>query len=645
MFRRSLIVWKLSAVFIAIILVVFVILAYVNNRVDGHYALASARDQCRFNSATIWQSIKKPLMARDNESIKEIIGSLVKDNPAYREMRLVSHEGRIAGSAYDAGEERLPRESRSCQVCHRYDDPFDGAAVSHHDEIVELPDGTRAVSVITPILNEATCSTAACHAHADAPPVLGFLQADYSLHQVDVLTSTRNSQTVVAALIAILLGTLGTWFMVGRLLDRPLRSLITGMKRIAGGDLDFRMDVRRKDEFATAAESFNDMTSKFELLLCKLRETKDYLEGILESSADIIVTVNRAGFIQTFNTGAEKVLGYAREEVIDQPVAKLFADPLERDVVIARLKGSDHVANYETRFLAKSGEIRDIIFSLSRLRGPYEFHLGTFAIGKDVTNEKRLQRKLIQSERFTAIGQSFVGLQHALKNMLSLLKGGSYMVKTGIKKADQEMLADGWEIVEEGISSITELSKDMLRYVKRWEPEFEWVSVGKIIEKIDSAIAQAASAKGVGFSTSVPPELPDVYCDSNLIYSAIMDIVSNAMDACLSKEYPEGASPRIDLAATYDEGSGKLAIEIRDNGPGMPEEVKDNIFTPFFSTKKNKGTGLGLALTARVVSLHNGTIEVTSEPDRGAAFHMLLPVGGPDKCKENRDGEKGDGHR
>jgi len=645
MFRRSLIVWKLSAVFITIILAVFVMLAYLNNLVDEHYALASARDLCRLNSATIRQSIKRPLMTRDNEGVKEIIGSLVKDNADYREVRLVSHEGRIAASAYGAGEERLTQESQSCQVCHRYDDPLDGAAVSHHDEIMELPEGTRAVSVITPILNEAACSTADCHAHADGFPVLGFLQADYSLHRVDVLTSTRNSQTVVAALIAILLGTLGTWFMVSRLLDRPMRSLITGMKRIAGGDLDFRMNVRRKDEFATAAESFNDMTSKLELSLCKLRETKDTLEGILESSADIIVTVNPSGFIQTFNAGAEKVLGYAREEVIDQPVEKLFADPQERDVVIARLKGSDHVANHETRFLTKRGESRDIIFSLSRLRGPYGFPIGTFAIGKDVTHEKQLQRQLIQSERFTAIGQSFVGLQHAMKNMLSLLKGGSYMVKTGIKKADQEMLADGWEIVEEGISSITELSKDMLRYVKRWEPEFAWVSVGKIIEKIDSVTTQTASDKGAAFCTSVPPDLPEVYCDSSLIHSAIMDIVSNAMDACLSKEYEEGQAPRIDLTATYDEASEKLAIEIRDNGPGISEEVKDNIFTPFFSTKRNKGTGLGLALTARVVSLHNGTIEVTSEPDRGAVFQILLPTGGPDKCKENRDGEEGDGHR
>jgi signal transduction histidine kinase len=109
-----------------------------------------------------------------------------------------------------------------------------------------------------------------------------------------------------------------------------------------------------------------------------------------------------------------------------------------------------------------------------------------------------------------------------------------------------------------------------------------------------------------------------------------MDIVSNAIEACLSKEYEEGESPQIVLMTTHLETPGYIVIEVQDNGPGMTEGVKANIFTPFFSTKKNKGTGLGLALTSRIVSLHGGTIEVYSEPGQGATFHIVLPVAGPE---------------
>ncbi|MHC4696072.1 MAG: ATP-binding protein [Planctomycetota bacterium] len=645
MFRRSLIVWELSAVFIAIILVVFVILGYANNLVDEHYALASASHLCRLNSATIQQSIKKPLMTRDNESVKELFDNLAKNDPVYREMRLVSHNGEVVASRYDTKGERLPLESRSCQVCHRHDNPLDGTAVTNHDEIVELPNGTRIVSVIAPLLNEATCSTADCHVHADGPPVLGFLQTDYSLSDVDALTSARNTQTAIAALIAIALGTVGTFLMVGRLLEGPMRILIEGMKRIGLGDLSFRLNVRRKDEFATVAESFNDMTSRLDSSLSELRETGDYLEGIVENEADIIITVNPSGLIQTFNSGAEAALGFDRGEVIGRRIETLFANPQERDVAIERLAHSDTVANFETRFLAKNGTVRDVLLTLSRLRRPDGTPIGTVGISKDLTTEKKLQQQLIQSERFAAAGQSFTALQHAMKNMLFMLKGASYMVKTGIKKDDHEMLADGWEMVEGGISSLTELSKDMLKYMKNWEPEFKWVSVGEIIEKIDGLIAKTASDKGVTFNTLVLPELPEVYCDAGLIHSAVMDIVSNALEACRSKDYEEGELPQIDLATTHFEASGKLVIEISDNGPGMAEGVKANIFTPFFSTKRDKGTGLGLALTSRFVNLHGGAIEVVSEPGAGATFRILLPVAGPDKNKENRYGKESAGHR
>lgn len=448
------------------------------------------------------------------------------------------------------------------------------------------------------------------------------------------LRAGPRAQMAIAAAIAAVFGITGTWLAVEILLERPIRELVGGMKKISGGNLGYRMNVHRKDEFGAAAEAFNSMTTKLELLVHRHHEIREYLEGIAESSADIIITVNRSGFIQTFNTGAEIALGYDRDEVIGQSVEMLFADPQERDVAVARLKDSDHVANYETAFLSKDGQLRDVLFSVSRLRGPHGFPIGTFAIGKDVTHEKELQRKLIQSERFAAIGQSFTAIQHAMKNMLNALTGGSYMVKTGIKKTDWEMLGEGWEMVSAGIANIKELSKNLLMYVKEWEPDFESVSVAEIINKIDGVFARTAADYGADFITDVPPDLPAVKCDPNLVHSAVMDIVSNALEAFDSFDYDDDRKPRIELRVAHLEDSDKVSIEIIDNGPGMTEDVKAHIFTPFFSTKKRKGTGLGLALTSRIVNLHGGTIDVVSEPGRGAAFHLLLPVAGPENNRQ-----------
>ena len=126
---------------------------------------------------------------------------------------------------------------------------------------------------------------------------------------------------------------------------------------------------------------------------------------------------------------------------------------------------------------------------------------------------------------------------------------------------------------------------------------------------------------------------------------AVTDIVVNAIDACDSKEYGPDDNAEVRVKNSLTEGGVFAEIEVCDNGPGMTEETKRNIFTPFFSTKKKKGTGLGLALTSRIVSLHKGTIGVVSEPGKGSTFRILLPVAGPQKNKENADGEESAGHR
>jgi signal transduction histidine kinase len=129
-----------------------------------------------------------------------------------------------------------------------------------------------------------------------------------------------------------------------------------------------------------------------------------------------------------------------------------------------------------------------------------------------------------------------------------------------------------------------------------------------------------------------------------MIHSAVMDVVSNALDACLWKEYPDGEVPEIVLGAYSDQDGQKLAIEVKDNGCGMTEEVKENLFTPFFSTKSKAGTGLGLSITSRMISAHGGEFDVESEPDQGTIFRILLPINATKISEEKTDGEKSSGH-
>ena len=626
MFNRSLLFWKLSSVFIAIILGLVGGMGYVNNRVDERYAISSARDVCWFRAETILRSLKTLMMSRDNAAIDELMENLPESTPGYNDICLVSHGGRVAASRLGYAGEIMDPSSGGCRFCHDLKDPLQGTTVRSHDTIVELPSGKRAVSMVVPILNEPSCSTADCHAHEQSGTVLGFLQTEFSLAKADALIEERRLQGLFTVVVGILLSMVATWFMMNRLVERPIRTLITGMKRLAANDFSFRFGFRRKDEIGLLAESFDDMTAKLTSSLSELKETKDYLEGIVENSADIIITVNPAKLIQTFNAGAERALGYAREEVVGKRIEMLFADPREREAAIVRLTDTDNVVNYETRFVTKAGEVRNVIVTLSRLRDADGKAIGTLGISKDVTNEKRLQRQLIQSERLAAVGQALLGIQHSMKNMVNALQGGSYLVRTGLTKDDQEMAKEGWRMVQEQIAAITALSSNMLNYVRDWNPDFQVADLADVVNQICRVVGQTAKDKGVSVRLDLPGPLPLVHCDPKLMHTAVMDLATNALDACLAKEYEEGETPEVVVGAYVVGVGNKVAVEVRDNGCGMDEDVKSSIFAPFFSTKKQAGTGLGLALVSRIVSVHGGTIRVESKAGWGSVFRILVPA-------------------
>jgi signal transduction histidine kinase len=311
----------------------------------------------------------------------------------------------------------------------------------------------------------------------------------------------------------------------------------------------------------------------------------------------------------------------------------LWANPSERDAAIDRLKYGDNVVNIETKFLTKSDEIRDVLLTLSLMRNPKGEMIGTFGISKDITDVKRLQNQLIQSQRYIAIGEVFTGIQHSLKNMLNALKGGSYMVRTGLAKDNRKMLEEGWGIVQEGIDRMTNMSSDMLKFVKSWVPKLAEVNLADSLHGIENVIKKSAADKEINFQMNILEDFPTIKCDIEMIHSTIMDIVSNALDACQWKDYDN----------YLNNGEREAIIEIKDNGCGMTNEVKSNIFTPFYSTKSTSGTGLGLSIASRMINAHHGRINVESEPDKGTLFQIILPIDANNKIKEINDGKKSSG--
>jgi PAS domain S-box-containing protein len=635
---RSRLVWKLSAVVVVILTAGIILSGYVNSLIGAHYSLESARAFLRFNSESIINAIGRLMMSRNVEGIEQLIAEMSRDSAVYGDVRLVSHHsGEVVASRFGSDGMTLELRDRACAVCHDQGD-LDVRQTQIVDTVLEGPGGNRVLSVMAPILNAPGCRNAGCHAHAEGPPILGFLNADYSLELLDATVADRRALIAVTALASLLLGIVALWFMFSRLLEKPISGLIAGTNRIIADQLDFRFDRKRHDEIGVLEESFNTMTARIQAHRDELRSAMEYLAGIVESSGDIIITVTADGLIETFNRGAEEALGYSRAEVIGRRIETLFADPRERDVAIARLKDTDSVKNYEASFLAKDGQVRDVLLTLSRLRDREGNAIGTIGISKDITQEKQLLRELVQSKKFAAIGQAVTGIHHAIKNMLNSLKGGAYLVRLGRDKDQREQIEEGRAMIEDGIERITDLANHMLHYAREWKPELQRVDLNDLVAKICESNRQMAANQGVALRHDLPDGLPAVPCDPELIHMAATDILINAIEACAWKDYGNDERPEVVVTSTLAEGGGFFVIEVRDNGCGMSEEVKRNIFMPFFSTKKTAGTGLGLAQTARIIEAHGGKVTVESEPDHGAGFRIHLPIGDP---RETTNGQAG----
>jgi polar amino acid transport system substrate-binding protein len=178
------------------------------------------------------------------------------------------------------------------------------------------------------------------------------------------------------------------------------------------------------------------------------------------------------------------------------------------------------------------------------------------------------------------------------------------------------------------------MSMSMLDFARTKKLKLQPTDLVGLIEKIHGISKAKFQDAGVKLSVEVAPDLPEVVCDAEGIRSVVMDLISNALDACSWKQYDPGEKPEVVMRVVPAVRRGHIEIQVQDNAEGMTEEVRKRVFTPFFSTKEKKGTGMGLAVVARIVESHEGDTYVESEPGEGATFRVSLPIQGPSLREE-----------
>jgi signal transduction histidine kinase len=244
-------------------------------------------------------------------------------------------------------------------------------------------------------------------------------------------------------------------------------------------------------------------------------------------------------------------------------------------------------------------------------------------VDERVSQIRRLEQELIKSERLAAIGQTVASLGHYMKNIIFGLKGGFYLVNTSSQDNEADSLKTGWDMLERNMGRISDLVLDLLEYSRDREPEYESYSPNKIVNEVCDLIEEKAKEHDVEIVKELDPSIGEVPLDPRGLHRCLLNLVSNAVDACLF-DSSEGKRWTVQVK-TILENDGTLRFDVADNGCGMDEEVKKKLFTTFFSTKEGRGTGLGLLIVQKIVQDHEGTITVESELGKGSTFTIRLP--------------------
>ena len=243
-------------------------------------------------------------------------------------------------------------------------------------------------------------------------------------------------------------------------------------------------------------------------------------------------------------------------------------------------------------------------------------------------------RAMLQSEKLAAMGQTVTNIAHHIKNILQGIRGGGFVVEGGLQTEDCEAIAEGWDIVKRNQDCISGLVMDMLSYSKDRQPILESVSLRDIANEVVEMLGSRAAETGVSLQIDTPLDMDDVLIDAVGIHRALWNVITNGLDACMQVD--DGI-----VRVSLGQCEANQFIRVADRGVGIEPHQIDKIFAPFVSDKGNRGTGLGLAVSRKILREHGGDLTVSSVIGEGSTFELSVPMKNKNIDLPNSDSDLG----
>jgi len=355
-------------------------------------------------------------------------------------------------------------------------------------------------------------------------------------------------------------------------------------------------------------------------------ETGARLNAILEATSDFVAVGHADGRITYCNRAGRALLGIREEEDISAiRIAETHPQWAGRLVMEEAIPAAirDGIWSGETALLSRDGReipVLQVLIAHKSPEGHVEF-LSTIA--RDITQRKRAEEALRQSEKLADMGTLLAGVAHELNNPLTVVTGRANLLRQTLGSGPLAAHADQ---IAQAAERCARIVRNFLALARQYPPERQEVRLNQVVREALELLAYQLRVDGVKIVLDLADDLPPLWGDVHQLHQVVVNLVTNAHQAMRQVSGPR----RLSLSTRGESQRGCVQFEAGDNGPGIPPEIRARIFEPFFTTKPpGQGTGLGLSLCQSIVESHGGLIRVESEPGRGATFLVELPLGVP----------------
>jgi len=353
----------------------------------------------------------------------------------------------------------------------------------------------------------------------------------------------------------------------------------------------------------------------------------EFYANVIDSVGDGVIVLDSSGNVILMNPVAEELACVSRRISSGQPFSLLFKDDFQL-LEMAEMSSTSGMAitDHENIVLKRGTRITPLSVTVSPLLLADGVRAGTIILLRDLTNIRELEEAVRKSDRLSALGTLAAGLAHEIKNPLGGIRGAAQLLD--MELAEDDELRDCTRVVLKEVQRVNRIVEELLDLSSPRSLNLVGVNLHKILAHIVFLQQQASEGKEIIFQRHLDPSIPPILADEGRITQLFLNLVKNAVEAVGDSGIIEISSRIVSEYSMTQKGEGRsrmVAIEIADNGAGIPAEAIENLFTPFYTTKE-KGTGLGLAISQKIVAEHRGMIRVDSNAGSGTTFTIMLPL-------------------